>query len=96
MIRRSKRGYWDEEWLARRIPATIGAMLLTGIALATLPGDEREARKPDPSPASSAAAPVVAPDAHGLDLLQAHRRVVHGNWAPLLPIDFVQSVKESE
>ena len=89
MISRSKGGSPNEEWLARRIPAAIAAMLLTGIALATQPGDDGEARKPDPSSASSAAA-RVAPDAHALELLREHRRAVYGGRAPCSLLQFAQ------
>jgi hypothetical protein len=89
MIRRSKAGYSNEEWLARRIPAAIAAMLLTGIALAIQPGDDGEARKPDPSTASSAAAPV-APDGHVLELLREHRRAVYDGRAPYSLLRFAQ------
>ena len=77
MISRSKEGSSNEEWLARRISAAIAAMLLTGIALATQPRDDGEARRPDPSSASSAAT-CIAPGAHALELLREHRRAVYG------------------
>ena len=89
MISRSKAGSPNEEWLSRRIPAAIAAMLLTGIALATQPGDDGSARETDPSSASSAAA-RAAPDAHALELLREHRRAVYGGRAPYSLLRFAQ------
>ena len=88
MISRSKEGSSNEEWLARRIPAAIAAMLLTGIALATQPVDDGEARQPDPSSASSAATCIA--DAHVLELLREHRRAVYGDRAPYSLLRFAQ------
>ena len=87
MISRSKAGYSNEEWLARRITASTAALLLTGIALATQLGDG--ARKPDPSSASRAAA-RVAPDAHVLELLREHRRAVYDGRVPYSLLQFAQ------
>jgi len=86
-MNRPKRDFWEEAWLLRRVPAAIAAMLLTGIALATLPGDDGEAQKDDPALVSSAAAPV-APDTHGLELLHAHRHAVHRDRAPYWFVEF--------
>ena len=89
MINCSKKGPSNEEWLARRIPAAIAAMLLTGIALATLPQDHGEALMQDSSSASEAAG-RVAPNAHLLQLLREHRRVAHGDRAPYSLLHFAQ------
>lgn len=89
MISRSKEDSANEEWLARRIPAAIAAMLLTGIALATQLGDDGEARKPDPSSASSAPA-RISPDAHVLELLREHRRAVYDGRAPYSLLQLAQ------
>ena len=89
MISRSKKGSSNEEWLARRIPAAIAAMLLTGVALATLPQDDGEALMQDSSPASEAAA-RVAPNAHLLELLREHRRAAHSDRAPYSLLHFAQ------
>ena len=88
MISRSKEDSSNEEWLARRIPAAIAAMLLTGIALATQLGDDGEARKPDPWSASSA--PTCIADAHALELLREHRRAVYDGRAPYSILQFAQ------
>lgn len=89
MISCSKKRSSNEECLARRIPAAIAAMLLTGVALATLPQDDGEALMQDPSPASEAAA-RVAPNAHVLELLRQHRRAVYGDRAPYSLLPFAQ------
>jgi hypothetical protein len=64
-------------------------MLLTGVALATLPRDDGEALTQDSSPASEAAA-RVAPNAHVLELLRQHRRAVYGDRAPYSLFHFAQ------
>jgi hypothetical protein len=89
MISCSNKGSSNEEWLARRVPAAIAAMLLTGIALATLPQDDAEALVQDASPASEAAA-RVAPNSHLLELLRQHRRAVYGDRAPYSLFHFAQ------
>ena len=89
MINCSKNGSSNEEWLARRIPAAIAVLLLTGVALATLPRDDGEALTQDSSPASEAAA-RVAPNAHVLELLRQHRRAVYGDRAPYSLFHFAQ------
>ena len=89
MIICSKNASWKEEWLARRISAAIAVMLLTGVALATLPQDDGEALMQDCSPASEAAA-RVAPNAHVLELLRQHRRAVYGDRAPYSLLHFAR------